>query len=41
MMASKPVNRALRVMTNLVRIDMIAGIAIAIALLAYLALRSS
>jgi hypothetical protein len=38
MMAS---NRLARVVANLVRIDMIAGIVVAVALLAYLALRSS
>ena len=34
-------NRLARVVANLVRIDMIAGIVVAVALLAYLALRSS
>jgi hypothetical protein len=38
MMAS---NRLARVVANLVRIDMIAGVVVAVALLAYLAIRSS
>jgi hypothetical protein len=41
MMASKAMNRALRLVASYARFDMIAGIAIVLALLAYLTLRSS
>ena len=41
MMASKPMNRLLHVVATYARLDMIAGIVVAVALLAYLTLRSS
>ncbi len=39
-MASRPMNRALRILASYARFDMMAGIAVAVALLAYLTLRS-
>jgi hypothetical protein len=41
MMTSKPMNRALRVLANYVRFEVIAVIVGAVALLAYLTLHSS
>ena len=41
MIASNPMNRLLRVVATLVRLDMIALCVIVVALLAYLTLRSS
>jgi hypothetical protein len=41
MIASNPMNRLLRILATYARLDMIAGIAVVVALLAYLTLHSS